>query len=191
MKRISLYTLALVFSCNALLAQSVHQRISEMDVDYKIRASEDPNFDKFLQEIKTQKELSKKASQASKAQKLLIKKQNEQARLEYIQQKKLQKKKQDLKKHRDKTAYYKEQKRLAKFEESQRKKFVAKKRNEARLQAEHKRKLIARMQARLSRLPASYGIEKRARIPKDQREDLYKKVLKQNEAQERAQRSRR
>lgn len=181
----------LIFCSISANGQSVHQRISEMDVDYKIRASEDPHFDQFLHALEQQKELSKRASLESKARKIREQNQEEQARLQYIKEKQYQLKIQERTDQRNMNKYFEAQKEIAKAEEKQRKKFVAKKREEARLQADYKRKLIARMEARLSRLPASYGIEKRARIPKGKRETLYKKILEQNEAKQRAQRSRR
>lgn len=177
--KVFLLLLTLKLLAHPLLAkQSLKDQLAAMDIDYQIRAQEDPDFDRFLVKEQEQRALEQAAAIESKEKRVREKQREELLRRDFVQARKKQKEREEREFAEAEKAHFAAAAKEEEREKQLRQSFIAARK--ARLQAEQqeRKELMARMYDKLARMPASLGNSlKRGRIPKSQREKLYQQIL--------------
>lgn len=148
-----------------------------MDIDLQIRAKEDPNFDQFLSSHQRQLGLEREAAFDSKDKKIREREAYEKIREEFSIYNRKRKKQWEERQIQNRNAYETKRATLLARENRDRKRFAAMQIRERENEIARQKALIAKMQSRLSRLPASMAVMQRKRTNKLHRESLYKRVL--------------
>lgn len=178
MKVLKLITLTFVFAFSSLaFGQTVRDQIRNLDVDLQIRANEDPQFDLYLQEKQYQLQLERQAAVSSKERKIRERDHYNKIRKNFAIQNEKRKQLQEKRQIVLRNAHEKRQAQIIAREDRDRKKYAALQIKQRDAERARREALIARMQSRLSRFPASLAEPARPRISKESREKLYKKVL--------------
>lgn len=161
--------------------QSLSQVVNDMDIDYQIRATEDPQFDQFIQEEKQQTQLEKQAAIYYRE-----KRERERQRQKQLREAFAVKNKKRI--AREKRSYLRLKANYEKYQEKVEKRTARKAKRYAKVQSQKRaiekqkqQALIARMHSRLSRMPASQlDLKKRKRIPPEKRLQLFNKIQERN-----------
>lgn len=164
-----LVVFTLLFLNLTAFSQSIVESIpmvQHMDIDMQIRASEDPDFDKYLLNLQKQNQMEKAAAANYKKNKLIRKNQDEQARKNYIVER-------DKNRQQELQLEIKHEKELAQKEEEliklqivKRNNYIAKRNQERLVQLQKDKQLAQKIKEKLSRLPASIFEVKRDRVDK-------------------------
>jgi hypothetical protein len=161
--------------------QSVSQVIDDMDIDYQIRASEDPQFDQFIVEEKEQIRLEKQAAIYYKQKRQKERLRQKKLRDSFALQNEKRKLREERSYLRAQEQYEKRQKRIEKRNAQKEKRYAKIQSQKRAIEKQKQQALIARMHSRLSRMPASQiDLKKRKRIPPEKRLQLFNKIQERN-----------
>lgn len=156
-----------------------------MDIDLRIRATEDPDFDQYMLNKAYQEELAKQASQKSKQKKLKQRTEEEAARKNFIAFRNQQKVLLNKTQKRAYLDYLVNERAQKQAQNVRRDKFIAQRTQLRIKERQRKEILLAKMRSRISRLPASVFEAPRKRIPANQRTKFYEKIKKQTQEENR------